>query len=154
MYFKKISHVFEYTQTDARTKGIDVSDIFKRYHQDGGLENEQDIRDTLTTLLEVPLDEIGTTKGGYYPELHAIALNPRNTSIEDITVLIYELAHSELHNQERNLERDKPLTAPEKEFQAEMVAYIVSHQLGFPTDDFSLSYLAIWTKDKKVLDKE
>nr|WP_235189318.1 ImmA/IrrE family metallo-endopeptidase [Exiguobacterium sp. NG55] len=97
---------------------------------------------------------MGTAKGCYYPELHAIALNPRNTSIEDITILIHELAHSELHNQERNLERDQPLTVPEKEFQAEMVAYVVSHQLGFPTDDFSLSYLAGWTKDKELLDKE
>ena len=34
MYFK-IGHVFEYTQTDAREKGIEVSDIFKRYHRDG-----------------------------------------------------------------------------------------------------------------------
>ncbi|WP_214701400.1 ImmA/IrrE family metallo-endopeptidase [Exiguobacterium sp. s57] len=161
MYFK-IGHVFEYTQTDAREKGIEVSVIFKRYHRDGGLENEQDIRDALTTLadarnvtlLEEPLDEIGTAKGCYYPELHAIALNPRNTSIEDISVLIHELAHAELHNQERNFERDQPLTAPEKEFQAEMVAYVVSHQLGFPTDDFSLSYLAGWTKDKELLDKE
>nr|WP_251139106.1 ImmA/IrrE family metallo-endopeptidase [Exiguobacterium sp. s142] len=161
MYFK-IGHVFEYTQTNAREKGIEVSDIFKRYHRDGGFENEQGIREALTTLadarnvtlLEEPLGEIGTAKGCYYPELHAIALNPRNTSIEDITVLIHELAHAELHNQERNLERDKPLTAPEKEFQAEMVTYVVSHQLGFPTDDFSLSYLAGWTKDKELLDKE
>ncbi|WP_214780632.1 ImmA/IrrE family metallo-endopeptidase [Exiguobacterium sp. s22] len=161
MYFK-IGHVFEYTQTNAREKGIEVSDIFKRYHRDGGLENEQDIRDALTTLadarnvtlLEEPLDEIGTAKGCYYPELHAIALNPRNTSIEDISVLIHELTHAELHNQERNFEREQPLTAPEKEFQAEMVAYVVSHQLGFPTDDFSLSYLAGWTKDKELLDKE
>ncbi|TCI75676.1 ImmA/IrrE family metallo-endopeptidase [Exiguobacterium sp. SH0S1] len=161
MYFK-IGHVFEYTQTDAREKGIDVSDIFKRYHRDGKLENEKDIMKVLydiadernITILDEPFEEIGTAKGCYYPELHTIALNPRNTPFENVSVLVHELAHAELHNQERNTEREKPLTTSEKEFQAEMVAYVVSHQLGFPTDEFSLSYLASWTKDKELPDKE
>lgn len=50
--------------------------------------------------------------------------------------------------------RGKPFRASENEFQAEMAAYVVSQQFGFPSDDFLLSSLVNLTKNKELLDKE
>ncbi len=51
-------------------------------------------------------------------------------------------------------ERGIELNPHEKEFQAEMVAYTVAAHFGFPTDEFSLSYLANWTQGRDLRDKE
>lgn len=161
MYYK-IGHVFEYTQTDAREKGLEVSELFASYHRNGSIREAESFRRALNeiaetqdvTLLDKPLNELGTAKGCFYPELNAIALNPRNSDIENVTVMIHELAHANLHNTERNEERGIELNPHEKEFQAEMVAYTVAAHFGFPTDEFSLSYLASWTQGKDLRDKE
>nr|WP_257131944.1 hypothetical protein [Bacillus pseudomycoides] len=44
-------------------------------------------------------------------------------------------------------------TAPEKEFQAEMTAFTVSPYFGIDTSEYSLGYLANWTKGKEMKDK-
>ncbi len=161
MYYK-IGHVFEYTQTDAREKGLEVSELFASYHRNGSIREAESFRRALNgiaetqdvTLLDQPLNELGTAKGCFYPELNAIALNLRNSDIENVTVLIHELAHANLHNMNRNEEREIELNTHEKEFQAEMVAYTVAAHFGFPTDEFSLSYLASWTQGRDLRDKE
>ncbi len=156
--FFKIGHVFEYTQTNAREKGLEVSQLFKNYHRDGSIENDEEIYKSLENvadsigvrILDEPKEELGTAKGASYTYLKEIALNPRNTPYEDITVLIHELAHAKLHTPENS---DK-LTTAEKEFQAEMVSYVVASRYGIDTEEFSLSYLAGWTKGKELKDKE
>ncbi|WP_215115893.1 ArdC-like ssDNA-binding domain-containing protein [Exiguobacterium sp. s80] len=161
MYYK-IGHVFEYTQTDAREKGLEVSELFASYHRNGSLREAESFRRALNgiaetqdvKILDQPLNELDTAKGCFYPELNAIALNPRNSDIENVTILIHELAHANLHNMERNEERGIELKPHEKEFQAEMVAYTVAAHFGFPTDEFSLSYLANWTQGRDLRDKE
>lgn len=161
--FFKIGHVFEYTQTNAREKGLEVSELFSNYHRDGSIENDEQfmkafgkIADKLGVELldEPPFNyEFGTAKGGYFRDLNAIALNPRNTAAENISVMIHELAHSDLHNHERNNQREKELTTNEKEFQAEMVAYTVSSHYGIDSESFSVPYLAGWTKNATINDK-
>lgn len=156
--FFKVGHVFEYTQTNAREKGIEVSDIFNKYHRDGSIENDKAMYNSLekvadhlnVTILEQPKEELGTAKGASYPYLKEIALNPRNTDYENVTVLIHELAHAKLHTPET---RDNYTTA-EKEFQAEMVSYVVASHYDIDTEEFSLSYLHNWTNDKNLEDKE
>src|SRR5699024_9379737 len=91
-----------------------------------------------------------TAKGASYPYLKEIALNPRNSEYEDVTVLIHELAHAKLHTPET---RDNYTTA-EKEFQAEMVSHVVSSHYGIDSEEFSLSYLHGWTQGKELEDKE
>lgn len=160
--FFKVGHVFEYTQTNAREKGLEVSEIFGRYHRNDTIENDKELMAALekvaqkigVEIADTPPTELGTAKGAFYPQLNVIGLNPRNTPSENITVLLHELAHAELHSVEKQEKRDKPLDKQEKEFQAEMVAYTVASRYGIDTERFSLSYLASWTKNAEFADKE
>lgn len=162
--FFKIGHVFEYTQTNAREKGLEVSEIFSNYHRDGSIENDKQFMQAFdklankvgVELLDTPPSnyEFGTAKGGYFRNLNAIALNPRNTMADNIPVMVHELAHAELHSNEKNKVRGKELSTNEKEFQAEMVAYAVGTHYGIEMENFSVPYLAGWTKDATLQDKE
>lgn len=156
--FFKVGHVFEYTQTDAREKGIETSDIFQQYHRDGTIENDKAIMSGLekvadkldVEILNEPLTELGTAKGVSYPTIQSVALNPRNSDYENVGVLIHELAHAKLHTTETR----NNYTKAEKEFQAEMTAFVVADHYDIDTKDFSLSYLKSWTKDADLEDKE
>lgn len=160
--FFKVGHVFEYTQTNAREIGLEVSAIFGRYHRDGSMENDKEFIKAFEKLAENigvkivdnPPTELGTAKGAFYRNLNILALNPRNTMADNIPVMIHELAHAELHNRERNKERERELTTNEKEFQAEMTAYVVATHYGIEMEKFSLPYLAGWTKGATIEDKE
>jgi len=157
--FFKIGHVFEYTQTDAREKGMPVSEIFDQYYQDGVIDNEDEMLVALHKvsenvgfeILPIPPRELGVAKGVAYPNEKIIALNPRNTAYENVTTLLHELAHARLHTPDV---RDS-FTKAEREFQAEMVSYVMASRYGIDTENFSLSYLAGWTQQGKELkDKE
>lgn len=156
--FFKIGHVFEYTQTNARELNLSVSEIFGKYHRDGSLESSKEMMTALNKVAgkldfnivdESPF-ELGTAKGAAAPNEKIIALNPRNTEFENVSVLIHELAHAKMHTPERS----KELSTNEKEFQAEMVSYVVANRYGIDTEDFTLSYLANWTQGAELKDKE
>ncbi|MED1625337.1 hypothetical protein P4U94_29255, partial [Bacillus pseudomycoides] len=57
--------------------------------------------------------------------------------------------HAKLHTVETHMN----YTAPEKEFQAEMTAFTVSSYFEIDTSEYSLGYLANWTKGKEMKDK-
>ncbi|ANU28566.1 ArdC-like ssDNA-binding domain-containing protein [Planococcus versutus] len=156
--FFKIGHVFEYTQTNARELNLSVSEIFGKYHRDGSLESNKELMEALSkvatrldfTIVDEAPFELGTAKGAASPTQKIIALNPRNTEFENVSVLIHELAHAKMHTPERA----KELSTSEKEFQAEMVAYVVANRYDIDTEDFTLSYLANWTNGAALKDKE
>lgn len=160
--FYKIGHVFEYTQTNAREKGLEVSEIFGRFHRNGTVENDKEFMQAFEKIadgLDVkfvadPPSELGTAKGAFYPDLKVIALNPRNTVADNIPVAIHELAHASLHNRDMEKQRDRPLTTQEEEYQAEMVAYVVGTHYGIEMEKFSVPYIANWAKDATIEDKE
>ena len=156
--FFKIGHVFEYTQTNAREMNLSVSELFGKYHRDGSLDSGKEMIAALTKVAhklefdivdEAPF-ELGTAKGAAAPHEKIIALNPRNTEFENVSVLIHELAHAKMHTPERS----KELSTNEKEFQAEMVSYVVANHYGIDTEDFTLSYLANWTQGTELKEKE
>lgn len=160
--FFKVGYVFEYTQTNAREKGLEVSEIFGRFHRTDTIENDTEFMEAFkkvaenigVKIVDEPPIELGTAKGAFFPDLNIIALNPRNTMADNVATLIHELAHAELHNRERDKKREHKLTVNEKEFQAEMTAYVVATHYGIEMEDFSLPYLADWTKGATIEDKE
>ncbi|MGB6407693.1 MAG: LPD25 domain-containing protein, partial [Planococcus donghaensis] len=160
--FYKIGHVFEYTQTNAREKGLEVSEIFGRFHRDGTVENDKEFTKAFEKIGENlgvkfvndPPSELGTAKGAFYPDLKVIALNPRNTIADNIPVAIHELAHASLHSRDMEKQRERSLTTQEEEYQAEMVAYIVGTHYGIEMENFSVPYIANWAKNATIEDKE
>lgn len=97
-----------------------------------------------------PKGELGAVKGVSYPLTKEVALNPRNTQLQNVKTLIHELAHAKLHTMET---RDN-YTTNEKEFQAEMSAYAVCSYFGLDTSEYSFRYIKSWTKNVELKDKE
>lgn len=96
-----------------------------------------------------PKQELGVAKGVSYTLTKEVALNPRNSELQNVKTLLHELAHAKLHTAETHMN----YSAPEKEFQAEMTAYTVSSYFGIDTNEYSLGYLANWTQGKELKDK-
>ncbi len=97
-----------------------------------------------------PKDELGAVKGVSYPATKEVALNPRNTQLQNVKTLIHELTHAKLHTMET---RDN-YTTNEKEFKAEMAAYVVCSYFGLDTSEYSFRYIKDWTEGVELKDKE
>lgn len=96
-----------------------------------------------------PKTELGVTKGVSYTISRRVALNPRNSQLQNIKTLIHELTHAKLHiatiiNQ---------YTKAEKEFEAEMVAYCVSSYFGKDIEDESVCKFKVANEIVETLSK-
>ena len=148
-------YVFEVTQTNAKAK--DLPKIFPGRWLDGEVNNYdlmykamENIANKIGVRIIEPKEELGAVKGVSYPLTKEVALNPRNTQLQNVKTLIHELAHAKLHTMET---RDN-YTINEKEFQAEMSAYAVCSYFGLDTSEYSFRYIKSWTKNVELKDKE
>lgn len=153
--FFDIGHVFDISQTNATL--ADLPKIFPNRWLEGSVENY----DTMFRALErvaseqgikiiEPRTELGAAKGVSYTLTREVALNPRNSELQNVKTLAHELAHAVLHTAETS----QNYTKQEKEFQAEMVAYTVSSYFGLDTSDYSLPYLHYWTNGKELKNQQ
>ena len=148
-------YVFEVSQTNAKAK--DLPKIFPGRWLDGEVNNYdlmykamENIANKIGVRIIEPKEELGSVKGVSYPLTKEVALNPRNTQLQNVKTLIHELAHAKLHTMET---RDN-YTINEKEFQAEMSAYAVCSYFGLDTSEYSFRYIKSWTKNVELKDKE
>lgn len=148
-------YVFEVSQTNAKAK--DLPKIFPGRWLDGEINNYdlmykamENIANKIGVRIIEPKEELGAVKGVSYPLTKEVALNPRNTQLQNVKTLIHELAHAKLHTMET---RDN-YTINEKEFQAEMSAYAVCSYFGLDTSEYSFRYIKSWTKNVELKDKE
>lgn len=148
-------YVFEVTQTNAKAE--DLPKIFPNRWLDGEIKNYdlmykamENIAKKIGVKIIEPKDELGAVKGVSYPATKEVALNPRNTQLQNVKTLIHELTHAKLHTMET---RDNYTTSA-KEFQAEMAAYVVCSYFGLDTSEYSFRYISSWTKDVELKDKE
>ena len=148
-------YVFEVTQTNAKAK--DLPKIFPGRWLDGEVNNYnlmykamENIANKIGVKIIEPKKELGAVKGVSYPVTKEVALNPRNTQLQNVKTLIHELTHAKLHTMET---RDN-YTKNEKEFQAEMSAYAVCSYFGLDTSEYSFRYIKSWTENVELKDKE
>ncbi|MGC9299266.1 LPD25 domain-containing protein [Bacillus cereus] len=153
LYFA-VGHVFDVSQTNAKAE--DLPRIFPNRWLEGSVTDYQSLYKGMEAIAEkngvkiiAPKSELGVAKGVSYPLTKEVALNPRNSELQNVKTLLHELAHAKLHTAETHMN----YTAPEKEFQAEMTAYAVSSYFGIDTSEYSLGYLASWTQGKEMKDK-
>ncbi|OTO03232.1 ImmA/IrrE family metallo-endopeptidase [Enterococcus sp. 5B3_DIV0040] len=161
--------VWDITQTTATPE--DYPKLFPNrpsefpIHDEDMLKSLEEGIKRIATALHVPIHteqesilgihQLGVAKGCFAYALDGtkeIVLSQRNTPSERIHVLIHELAHAALHDptvQGDSLytTKDKILDTPSlKEFQAELVSYIVNKHYGIDTAEETTPYLAHWTK--------
>ncbi|MES5896419.1 LPD25 domain-containing protein [Bacillus cereus group sp. RP43] len=153
LYFA-VGHVFDAAQTSATAK--DLPRIFPNRWLEGSVTDYQSLYKGMEAIAEKngvkiiePKQELGVAKGVSYTLTKEVALNPRNSELQNVKTLLHELAHAKLHTAETHMN----YTTPEKEFQAEMTAYAVSSYFGIDTSEYSLGYLANWTQGKEMKDK-
>ncbi|QWH20900.1 ImmA/IrrE family metallo-endopeptidase (plasmid) [Bacillus mycoides] len=153
LYFA-VGHVFDVSQTNAKAE--DLPRIFPNRWLDGSVTDYKSLYKGMEAIAEkngvkiiAPKAELGVSKGVSYTLTKEVALNPRNSELQNVKTLLHELAHAKLHTAETHMN----YTAPEKEFQAEMTAYAVSSYFGIDTSEYSLGYLASWTQGKEMKDK-
>ncbi|PEG12772.1 hypothetical protein COO04_29095 [Bacillus toyonensis] len=153
LYFA-VGHVFDVSQTNAKAE--DLPRIFPNRWLEGSVTDYQSLYKGMEAIAEKngvkiikPKQELGVAKGVSYTLTKEVALNPRNSELQNVKTLLHELAHAKLHTAETHMH----YTAPEKEFQAEMTAYAVSSYFGIDTSEYSLGYLASWTQGKEMKDK-
>ncbi|QIW22136.1 ImmA/IrrE family metallo-endopeptidase [Bacillus thuringiensis] len=153
LYFA-LGHVFDVSQTNAKAE--DLPRIFPNRWLEGSVTDYKSLYRGMEAIAEKngvkiiePKQELGVAKGVSYTLTREVALNPRNSELQNVKTLLHELAHAKLHTAETHMD----YTAPEKEFQAEMTAYAVSSYFGIDTSEYSLGYLASWTQGKEMKDK-
>lgn len=153
LYFS-VGYVFDVSQTNAKAE--DLSRIFPNRWLEGSVQDYRSLYKGMEAIAEKngvkiiePKQELGVAKGVSYTLTKEVALNPRNSELQNVKTLLHELAHAKLHTAETHMN----YSAPEKEFQAEMTAYTVSSYFGMDTSAYSLGYLADWTQGKELKDK-
>ncbi|HBH4034432.1 TPA: ImmA/IrrE family metallo-endopeptidase [Clostridioides difficile] len=147
-------NVFDISQTTAKIS--DLPKIFPNRWLEGDISNYslmykgmENIAEKIGAKIVEPYKELGVAKGVTYGNKE-IALNPRNTQLQNVKTLLHELAHAKLHGGKKH----ENYTIEEREFQAEMVAYTTCSYLKIDTSEYSLDYIKNWTKDTDIRNKK
>ncbi|WHY71259.1 ImmA/IrrE family metallo-endopeptidase [Fictibacillus enclensis] len=151
--YYSLTYVFDVSQTNATAK--DLPDIFPNRWLEGKVENYSLVYQSLEKVADKyginivdPYEELGAAKGVSYTQLKEVALNPRNSELQNVKTLIHELAHATLHTKETRSNYNHH----EKEFQAELTAFTVASYLGLDTSEYSLGYISHFSKDETKFD--
>ncbi len=146
--YYKTGYVFDISQTNA--KASDLPKLFPNKWIEGELKDYDKLYNVMNKIAEnmgtkiiEPKEELGVSKGCFYPMSNEIALNPRNGQLQNVKTLLHELAHAKLHT----LDTRNNYSNQEKEYQAEMVAYTTCSYFGIDTSDYSLDYMYNWTRN-------
>jgi antirestriction protein ArdC len=141
----KIVYVFDASQTE----GDDLPTITRPIQETPFASNIETLRRValelpgVVSMINVRAREPGehATAGGWYERsTKAIVVVDEGTEAAKFRVLVHEVAHAILHGQDDHHGR------PEREVEAESVAYVVCDALGLDTSGSSFGYVASWAQ--------
>lgn len=144
----KIAHVFDMSQTEGRElPQIGVSELT------GDVADYTGIYNRLTALSPLPVvqEDFQRSAKGYtsFTE-NRIVVKPGMSQVQTIKTLVHEIAHAKLHKPDDTLDVPRPGDRRRKEVEAESIAYVVCQHFGIDTTDYSLAYVAGWSKDREL----
>ena len=144
----RITHVFDLSQTEGRElPQIGVSELT------GDVEDYTGIYDRLTAISPLPVEQedFQRTAKGYTSFVeNRVVIKPGMSQVQTIKTLVHEIAHAKLHKPEDLLAEPKPRDRRRKEVEAESIAYVVCQYFGIDTSDYSLAYVAGWSKGREL----
>jgi len=143
----KVATVFDISQTEGRElPNIGVPELT------GEVADFAGVYSRLATLSPLPVEqgEVKGTAKGYTSFLeNRIVIRPGMSQTQTIKTLVHEIAHAKLHNPE-GLTPEQRKQRREKEVEAESVAYVVCQHFGIDTSDYSLGYVAGWSRGREL----
>ena len=145
----KVTTVFDVSQTDGEPlPQLGVNELA------GSVDKYKDFFAALekTSLVPIGFEAIkGGAKGYYHLEEKRIAINEGMSELQNLKTVIHEIAHSRLHDIDKNAPKDTP--RPDRrtrEVEAESIAYTVCQHYGLDTSDYSFGYVATWSGGKEL----
>ncbi len=138
----RVGNVFDISQTDGEDIGYE-----RTFGDSGSCDDFERILEILKNVSPVPIkfEEIKREGvNGYFSRTTKdIAISSSLSQIEQLKVIVHEMAHSILHADREVAKKKSRLM---RETEAEGVAFVVSSYLGFDSSD-SFSYISEWSKD-------
>ena len=142
----KATYVFDISQTSGKDLPEYVQDL------EGDIEPEQmtAVFDALRKAVGIPItfeDFPGNAHGYYSHSENRIVIQTGMSDAQTVKTGIHECAHKLLHD--KNLEiATVHSDRSGREVQAESVAFIVAEHFGLDTSEYSIPYIAGWSKGK------
>ena len=144
----KIAHVFDMSQTEGKElPQIGVSELT------GEVDDYSGIFDRLAALSPLPVqqkDFPGDAKGYTSFAENCVVVRSGMSQVQTIKTLVHEIAHAKLHNPADILDPTKQKQKRQKEVEAESIAYVVCQYYGIDTSDYSLGYVAGWSRGEEL----
>lgn len=144
----KIAHVFDVGQTEGKElPRISVAEL------SGNVEDFAGIYDRLTALSPLPVEQRefpGSAKGYTSFMENCVVVRPGMSQVQTIKTLVHEIAHAKLHDPGDMLVEAQPKKKGQKEVEAESIAYVVCQYYGIDTSDYSLGYVASWSRGTEL----
>jgi hypothetical protein len=136
------AYVFDVSQTD----GAPLPELTERVTGDVGDYRERLIDCIVAQGIELEFKEsiapaLGVSYGG------KIALLPGQSTAEEFSTLVHELAHEMLHKAERRIATTKTV----RETEAEAIAFVIGNAIGLNTGRASADYIHLYHGNAALL---
>jgi len=150
-----VGHVFDQSQTD----GKELPPPLKHELNAGG-EVKPELWNNLTEFakssgVSFSLEKIdGNASGFYRKDNHSVVVDSELSPAHRFSVMVHELAHSQLHNKE-TIKELPHATKSLKELEAEAVAFVVCKRAGIDAGLDSAAYISMherFTSPQKMLE--